>query len=37
MASRFFGYVTSPFENVFSFSGSLPQGYEKADTRFVMR
>jgi hypothetical protein len=30
MASRSFEYVTSPFENVFSFLGSLPQGHEKA-------
>lgn len=30
MASRSFEYITSPFENVFSFLGSLPQGHEKA-------
>jgi hypothetical protein len=30
MATRSFGYVTSPFENVFNFLGSLPQGHEKA-------
>ncbi|PNF24150.1 Transmembrane protein 245 [Cryptotermes secundus] len=30
MASRSFDYITSPFENVFSFLGSLPQGHEKA-------
>ena len=30
MASRSYEYVTSPFENVFNFLGSLPQGHEKA-------
>ncbi|KDR24460.1 transmembrane protein 245 isoform X2 [Zootermopsis nevadensis] len=30
MASRSFEHITSPFENVFSFLGSLPQGHEKA-------
>jgi cobalamin synthase len=30
MATRSFEYITSPFENVFSFLGSLPHGHEKA-------